>query len=339
MAVFQRVAVVGLGTIGQEIGRYLVKKGIEVYGVDIDGGAIERALHPGNFAGAYNTIDQLPDNLDAVIEASPEIADLKAQILSEISNRVGVNTYILMTSSTLPSSKYADRIHNPGRLMNWHILPDLRTRLYLDLQGPGDYTNENKLEIVAQESEALGFSVGRVKGESRGFIFNQIWHKVMIRALELYETYEHDHEGLDHSLCSYMGMPYGCFMIMDLIGYKTLENVFTIALGKDKVPKVIQEQLANHRLGLKSGKGFYSYKSTDLDGLHTEAIECTDRWKSKPVIEGVGEAMWDTIRGGAKVLLDADQEKEEITKAVRNGYPIWKDKPQKRKELMQTLFN
>jgi len=313
------VGVIGLGTMGGEIAAYLAKRGSHVYGVDIASQARQRAAKQG-LRGVYARIDGLPVGLGTVIEAVPEDIALKGSILEQLSNHVSDDTYLATISSTIPCSTYADRVLHPERLMNAHILPDLRTRRFVELQGPGDYTKRESLGAMAHAFKQKAFAVAIINGESPGYIFNQIWHNVMFTMFDLMRQYSP--VTIEYSCRDYFDMPYGGVMAMDLIGYDTLYKIFgrveeTMGIP---IPEIIVEMNRNETYGLESGKGFFEYDSPDLEGFHKTAREFPERYPGS-ANEVVGEHIWSVILERAKRLVGHGQDKEDVFTAVRYGFP------------------
>ncbi len=316
------VGVVGLGTMGGEIAAYLAQRGSCVYGVDIASEARLRAAKQG-LTGVYIGIDDLPRDLDTVIEAVPEDPSLKGSILEQLSSHVSESTYLGTLSSTIPCSSYADRVANPERLMNTHILPDLRTRRFVELQGPGKYTERAHLEAMAHAFQQKGFAVAIVNDESPGYIFNQIWHNVMFTMFDLMR--EHSPVTIEYSCRDYFGMPYGGIMAMDLIGYDTLYRIFgqvEATLGIP-VPEVVVMMNKKKTYGLESGRGFFEYDSPDLEGFHKTAREFRKFYPGS-ANQRVGERIWSEIREGARRLVANGQDQDDVFTAVRHGFPIEK---------------
>ena len=314
------VGVIGLGTMGGEIAAYLARRGSHVYGVDIASKARQRAAKQG-LRGIYARIDHLPVRLGTVIEAVPEDLALKGSILEQLSNHVSDDTYLATISSTIPCSTYTDRVAHPERLMNAHILPDLRTRKLVELQGPGQYTERERLEAMAHAFKERGFAAAIVNGESPGYIFNQIWHNVMFTMFDLMKTYSP--VTIEYSCRDYFDMPYGGVMAMDLIGYDTLYQIFgrveeTMGIP---VPEVVVEMNRKETYGLESGKGFFAYDSPDLEGFHKTAREFSELYPGS-ADQAVGGRIWNVIREGAKRLVEHGQDKDDVFTAVRYGFPI-----------------
>jgi len=328
-------AVVGLGTLGGELGADLGRQGSQVIGVDTDEKARERALKTGCFSKVLAEITQIPHNVNVVFEAVYEDRSLKAHVLGQLSEVVDHDTYIAMASSTIPSSTLADKVENPSRLMNCHTLPDLKTRRFAELQGPGNYTEDAALAIMASEMRKKQYAVSIVNGESPGFIFNQIWHNVMFKMFEQMTEKERSYEEIESAWRYYFGMPYGGIMAMDLIGHDTLYKVFTQVDAKIGVgiPQVIADFYSNQTYGLKSGQGFFTYETPDLDGLHKAAREFKSKVRKK-VRKEIGEEIWTVIKQGAETLIQNGQSRGAVGRAIREGYPITEKRLLKELESM-----
>jgi 3-hydroxyacyl-CoA dehydrogenase len=314
------VGVIGLGTMGREIAAYLAERKSRVYGVDIASKARLRAAKKG-LAGVYARIDALPVELDTVIEAVPEDFSLKGSILEQLSNHLSDRTYLATISSTIACSSYADRVSHPQRLMNTHILPDLRTRRFVELQGPGDYTKREALEAMARAFQEKGFAVAIINGESPGYIFNQIWHNIMFTMFDLMREYPP--VTIEYSCREYFDMPYGGVMAMDLIGYDTLYKIFSRVEETRgiPVPEVVVEMNRKETYGLESGKGFFEYDSPDLEGFHETAREFPKLYPGS-ADQIVGERIWSVITEGARRLVEHGQDKDDVFAAVRYGFPV-----------------
>ena len=325
----ENVGVIGLGTMGGEIAAYLAKRKSDVYGVDIAPKARIRAAKKG-LSGVYARIEDLPINLGTVIEAVPEDPSLKASILEQLDSHVSDKTYLATISSTIPCSRYANRISNPQRLMNTHILPDLKIRRFVELQGPGDYTKRESLETMAIAFKEKGFAVAIVNGESPGYIFNHIWHNVMFAMFDLMKEYSFT--TIEYSCRDYFDMPYGGIMAMDLIGHDTLYNIFKRVeeTTGTPVPEIVVQMNRKKTYGLESGKGFFEYDSPDLEGFHETARKFSKLYPGS-ADRVAGERIWNVIKIGAKHLVEHGQDKDDVFRAIRYGFPI------ERKDLLRQL--
>ena len=321
------IGIVGYGTIGQELAHDLSDKGKQIYVVDSNSAALDRAVTAGKFSGVYESIGQLPDGLHAIVEGVPEVPDLKAGVMQQIDAAADPETYILTVSSTMPSSSFAGLVSNPARLMNAHVLPDLHYRRFVELQGPGDHTDRDAMDYLKQQFEGLDFHVCMVNGESPGFLVNRMWHSLMFATFELLKTYTPIE--VDFAVHKYLGVPYGPCMSMDMIGYDTLFNVFSRvqeSMGIP-IPDHVRQMHDSGSLGLKTGSGFFVYESCDYSGLHAAAKSSLSEHKDEP-IEQIASAVWANITQSAAQLVgdpNNPQDAQEVRKAVKFGFPIHLD--------------
>jgi 3-hydroxybutyryl-CoA dehydrogenase len=102
-----------------------------------------------------------------------------------------------------------------------------------------------------------------VKREIMGFGMNTIWHEIKKTALRVVAEGHVDFEDIDRSWMLTFG-PQPPFATMDLIGLDVVRDIemqYYHASGdeRDRPPKFLDGWIAQGRLGVKSGRGFYSY--------------------------------------------------------------------------------
>ena len=103
-----------------------------------------------------------------------------------------------------------------------------------------------------------------VRKEILGFCFNSIWRAVKKQALYMWGNGFVDLKDIDRAWMSFTGMPQGPFAMMDMVG---LDVVYDIEMSyyndskdpKDMPPAALREKIDRKELGIKTGKGFYTY--------------------------------------------------------------------------------
>jgi 3-hydroxybutyryl-CoA dehydrogenase len=112
--------------------------------------------------------------------------------------------------------------------------------------------------------------------EIMGFSFNRVWRAIKREALHLVDAGFSDFEDLDRAWMLEFGTPYGPFGLMDMIGLDVVRDIemqyyFESREERDRPPKLLDDLIANGRLGVKTGRGFYSYPNPnykDPNWLH-----------------------------------------------------------------------
>jgi len=112
-----------------------------------------------------------------------------------------------------------------------------------------------------------------VKKEILGFCFNRVWRAIKKEALYTWGNGFVDFRDVDRAWMVFTGMKEGPFAIMDKVGLDVIHDIEMVYYRdsndpKDKPPDALLEMIKRGDLGVKSGKGFYTYP--DPEFLHTD---------------------------------------------------------------------
>lgn len=200
---------------------------------------------------------------DVIIEAAPEDIELKQELLREISVHCSENSLIATNSSSLRLSQLELEIKNPSRAVNMHFYPPVWERTFAEVMG-GVHTEEETIRKAEEFIRSIGLAPLKVQKESTGFIFNRVWRAIKKECLEIADQGVASHEDVDRAWMLAFGTTAGPFGLMDMVGLdvvKDIEEVYHQESGdeRDQVPSILHEMLNKGELGIKAGKGFYSY--------------------------------------------------------------------------------
>ena len=128
----------------------------------------------------------------------------------------------------------------------------------------GTKTSEDTFEKGKKWIESIGCKPIVVKKEIIGFVFNRMWHAARRQALNLWAGGHADVETIDSAWKIFTGMAMGPFVLMDAIG---LDVVYAVQMSyysetgelRDKPPDTLKDMVENGDLGMKTGKGFYTW--------------------------------------------------------------------------------
>jgi 3-hydroxybutyryl-CoA dehydrogenase len=129
----------------------------------------------------------------------------------------------------------------------------------------GSETSEDTFEKGKQWIKDIKCEPLVVKKECLGFVFNRIWHAVKKECLKIWDGGHADIETVDTAWKIFTGMKMGPFTTMDGIG---LDVVYAVEMSyynesgdpSDKPPDAFKEMVEKGDLGMKTGKGFYTYR-------------------------------------------------------------------------------
>ena len=198
-----------------------------------------------------------------IIEAVPEIEDLKRKVLREISDLADEGAIIATNSSYMVSSKFTDCVKDPSRLANMHFYnPALVMKFVEVVQGP--HTSEETGKTLYDFAKAIGKEPILMKKEIAGFAANYIIAGIYERARHLVAEGYCSYEDVDKACEFGLGHPMGPFRLNDLTGIDLSYDILKASYEKTGVKpegfELYEEMVKAGRLGRKTGHGFYDYE-------------------------------------------------------------------------------
>lgn len=280
-----RVGVLGAGLMGSEIAQAVSAAGIPVTVVDVDPAALERGLAHIREIGERRvargrlaadeadaivarvtaTADmQAFSDCDTIIEAVPEIMDLKRAVWRRIGEVAPAGALLASNTSGLSITDLGRETDAPDRAVGLHFFnPASVMRLVEVIRG--EDTSDHTLARATAFVERLGKVAVEVR-ECPGFLVN----RVLVRAFA--EAFRHAREiaptwtaggmaAVDAATVGQGPAPMGPFTLADLVGLDTLGHIrrdLEAAYG-DRFSDggMVDPMVASGRLGAKSGAGFY----------------------------------------------------------------------------------
>jgi 3-hydroxybutyryl-CoA dehydrogenase len=212
----------------------------------------------------FSDLTQALKNTDLIIEAVPENLELKKEVFSQIDSIAPTHAIIGTNSSSYPVSRIESAVNRKDKLLNLHFYPPIPTRPMVDIMRGSD-TSEETFEKGKKWIRDIGCEPIVVKKECLGFVFNRIWHTARREALNMWDKGYADIETIDKAWKIFTGMKMGPFVLMDGIG---LDTVYAVQMTyyeesgdpRDKPPDRLKEMVEKGDLGMKTGKGFYTWK-------------------------------------------------------------------------------
>lgn len=244
---------------------------------------LERAL--GNIALTENFEDVI--KADLVIEAVVENMEVKRRVMEQIEEKVGEDTIIVTNTSSLAPSLIAANMKHKERFCAWHFNSP---NTYTEIMGIPE-TSPEVVKILRELSISAGeVPIVMLKEKTRYLANNclQVW---FMEALDLiidgYGTYE----DLDRSWMLAHKHDRGPFAIMDFCGldlrlaqaqneYQKCRDQGQDASVWKKRIDFLRGMVDKGELGVKSGKGFYTYPNPAYED---------PKWLRKELLEDNGE--------------------------------------------------
>lgn len=281
----KKVAIVGTGILGTQIAMIAAHRGYKVKVYDPREGAFQatyekirsdlkaKKVKPvipwSEWAGSARAVKQVMDlgeavkDADLVIEAVPENHELKTAVFKELGEKARAGAILATNSSSMPVSRFEEVSGRPERCLNIHFYFPLQGINIVDLMG-GTRTLPEVLKKGADWIRSIGFIPLTVNKELLGFCFNRVWRAIKREVLYMWGNGFVDFQDVDRAWMVFTGMKEGPFALMDKVGLDVVWDIEMVYYSdskdpKDHPPKALKEKIERGELGVKSGKGFYTY--------------------------------------------------------------------------------
>lgn len=232
-------------------------------------------------------LDHAVGDADFVIEAAPEDLDLKRDLFKDIDKYTPDHTILASNTSMLPISEFGSQAVKKDKLIitHWfnppHIVPVVEVVL-------GNETSEETFQRTFQVLNKIGKQPVRVLKEIPGFLVNRIQTAMFREVLSLLEQKVASPEDLDNAVRGSFGFRLGVVGVletMDMAGldlmYKGTKHLYKFIDNSVEPQSVLKEKIDKGELGLKTGKGFFSYGS----GPSSEQSDLKLKKRDKKLLE------------------------------------------------------
>ncbi len=221
-------------------------------------------LHP------TTKMEDLSD-VDFVIEAVPEIPDLKKSIFAQLAEICPSHAILATNTSSISITKIAAATTKDptdtsasSRVISTHFMNPVPVQKGVEIIS-GLQTSQSTVDIAVEFCKRMG-KVPSVSADSPGFLANRILMPYINEAIICLETGVGQKEDIDNIMKNGTNVPMGPLQLADFIGLDTclaIMDTLHRGLGDSKYrPAVLLRQMVDAGwLGKKSGKGFYDYQS------------------------------------------------------------------------------
>ena len=279
----KKMAVLGAGQMGNGITQVAACAGIEVVMIDIQQDFVDRGvatiekslaklvskerMTQEDADAARSRISTAIDrsacaDADLVVEAVPEILDLKLTIFSELDGICKPDCILATNTSSISISEIAAATSRPSKVIGMHFMNPVPIMKLVEVIN-GKETSEDVTATVLSAAEKMG-KIPLMCNDSPGFVSNRILCPMINEAILTLQEGVAEPEAIDGIMKLGMNHPIGPLALSDLIGNDTVLHIMNVlheGMGDDKyapAPLLI-EMVDQGKLGRKSGKGFYDY--------------------------------------------------------------------------------
>jgi len=280
----RRIAVIGAGTMGNGIAHVAAQRGQRVVLVDVsvDALANARATIARNLdrqikkslldeAAKASTLARIElstelaracAEVDLVIEAVPEIAELKYSIVESVDQVAAAEAIIATNTSSISITEIGAHTRRPDRVIGMHFMNPVPVMQLVEVIR-GLATSDATTQAVVQLTSDLGKTPVEVN-DFPGFVSNRVLMPMINEAIFALMEGVARPEAIDAVMKLGMNHPMGPLELADLIGLDTCLNILEVLhrdLGDDRYRPcpLLRKHVAAGWLGRKTKRGFFTY--------------------------------------------------------------------------------
>ena len=257
----------GYDTVMYDVSQAAVDKGKSAIHAVID-----KSVHLGKLAGTdaeamrgrlrlSTVVADAVKDADVVIEAAPEKIDLKLALFRDVQAAAPAHAVLASNTSALSITEMAAVLDQPGRLGGMHFFNPVHRMKLIEIVKALDTTPET-IAVMEEVSLKMGKETVLVK-ESPGFITTRINAMIGNEAFYMLQDGVASARDIDKGLKLGLNHPMGPFELVDLVGLDTRLSILQYlhrTLGEKFRPcPLLEQHVAQGRLGRKVGKGVYDY--------------------------------------------------------------------------------
>ena len=210
-----------------------------------------------------STILEPVAKVDMVIEAVPEVMDIKKSLFTKLASFVRKDTIVATNTSGLNISEMAVLLENPSRVLGLHFFNPVPVMKLVEVIR-ANTTDETVFKTAYEWLQKIGKEPVEVS-EYPGFVVNRILIPMLNEAAWTLADGVASAADIDKAMKLGANHPIGPLALADMIGIDVclaiMENLQAqLPAGKKYEPApALLELAANKKLGRKTGEGFFKY--------------------------------------------------------------------------------
>jgi len=280
----KKVCIVGMGTMGSQIGIVCARGGFQTMIADLSEELIEKGLRSIrsflnnqvkrgkmtgeetdrilSLIGTTTDLTKALSDVSLVIEAAFEDIDVKKELFKKMDGICQKGTILGSNTSTLSITEMGGVTARPEKCIGIHFLIPAALTPLVELVRGLETSDETHTKVVDFLTRCGKETV--TVSDSPGFVINRLYLPMVNEAFYVLESSLASAEDIDRSCVRGLNFPLGPLAAADAFGLDILLNcmrTFHRELGEKYRPAPLLVKLVKAgRLGRKSGRGVYDYR-------------------------------------------------------------------------------
>ena len=256
---------------------------------------------------------------DLVIEAVPEIMDLKKKVYAELDKVANEQVIFASNTSTLPITEIANTISRPEKLIGIHFFNPPQLMKLVEVI-PGQKTSDDVTDLIINFVKSVNKTPVTCRKDVPGFIVNRLFIPLVHEACYVMERQKIQQMEIDSAVKFRLGFPMGIFELADFTGLDVIHKATVEMYARDKkviLPHPSIEQFFNEKkLGQKSGEGFYKYSDDKYERIQLSEESAQKCDPTQIIANILNNAAWLVTNNASDI--------DEIEKAASLGLGLKK---------------
>ena len=224
----EKVGVLGAGLMGHGIAQLAAQAGCQVVLVDVSEQELQKGwakiqklwnkdvekgkLTPEQLDGLTKLIDTSLDindfaDCDVVIEAIPEIMELKKETFTKLDQIVKPDAILATNTSQLSITEIATATNRPDKVIGMHFFDPAQVMRLIEIP-MGEHTSQGCVDLIVDLSRRMKKETC-VCRDTPGFIVNRLLAGLMVEASRVYDERLASIEEIDKAMKFALGHPMG----------------------------------------------------------------------------------------------------------------------------------
>ena len=337
----KNITVLGSGIMGHGIAQVSAMAGYNVVLRDIEQKFLDKAMEKIKWSldklvskekisvaecneifGRIKPIVDLKDavhNTDLVIEAVPEIIDLKKKVYAELDKTADEQVVFASNTSTLPITEIANTVSRPTKFIGIHFFNPPQLMKLVEVI-PGQETSDDITNLTIDFVKSVNKIPVTCRKDVPGFIVNRLFIPLVHESCYVMERQKIEQTEIDSAVKFNLGFPMGIFELADFTGLDVIHKATIEMHVRDKkviLPHPTIEKLFNEKnLGQKNGQGFYKYSDDKYERIPLSE-ELAKKCEPTQIIANV-------LNNAAWLITNNASDIDEIEKAAKLGLGLKK---------------